>query len=78
MDQLLKHIASDCPIKHQKELILLLLLNYFNVQTNCSDIRLRNHRLHLTFIVLMQNLPKLVIKTTSTANIDYRHTLYRL
>ena len=74
-----KHVASDScrlPYYNQKELTLSLLLNYFNVETNYSDFSLRNHWLHLIFIILTHNLPELVIKTTYTAKMDYKHPIY--
>ena len=76
-----KNVASDScrlPFYHQKELFLSLLLNYFNVETNYKDISLRNRWLHLIFIILTHNLPKLVIKITNTAKVDFKHPIYRL
>ena len=38
-----------------------------------SDFSLRNHWLHLIFIILMHNLPKLMI---NTAKVDFKHYIY--
>ena len=38
-----------------------------------SDFSLRNHWLHLIFIILTRNLPKLVI---NTAKVDFKHPIY--
>ena len=38
-----------------------------------SDFRIRNHWLHLIFIILIHNLPKLVI---NTAKVDFKHPIY--